>query len=207
MKQIRIAVAALVLLMGNSLCSICIAQNGINAIRISYTLMDGPIRVGNTTSTGSLIRSDNTLLFGYSINIEADLLNLNSRLSLGAHIGYSPSAYLKPAQPVVQLSPAEYIWFPGIHYGVNLHYNLLPDNPHWDLSLNGMIGSYWTLHLWPAVEFGTSISATYYPIEHWGFFAETGWGKYNYTCPNSLSGTAIEWYGHTMAKAGVSYRF
>ncbi len=117
-------------------------------------------------------------------------------------MGYWPSSYIELYGNDASSLSGDIVKCPGLHYGIDLHFAFLPNNKVLDININGMLGSYWAPHISPQVEYGASISATYYPLQHWGLFAETGWGKYFYT-----SDFPQIYHGHTMAKAGVSYRF
>lgn len=142
--------------------------------------------------------SGNQNVWGYCILADADIWRLTDHMSAGVHLGIGPSSYT--TSPYSGNS----VWTPGIHYGADLHCHLLNNNnSRWDIALNGMIGGYWTLHVSPMLEFGASMSVTYYPFDHFGIFAETGWGKFAFT-HNVVS---YVYRGDTMFKMGLCYRF
>lgn len=199
MKQLKIAIAALALLAGISLGS-CNAQDFSPSVRVGYEFINAMTM--STHAPQNVITSNNTLYSGFAITVDADIWKLSNRCSLGGHLGYSPSSYIKPYDSSMQNLSGDLVECPGLHYGIDLHFSILPNNKMLNICINGSLGSYWAPYISPQVEYGASISATFYPFEHWGVFAETGWGKYFYT-----SSFPQIYQGHTMARAGVSYRF
>lgn len=175
------------------LCSNSIAQNVQNkSIRASFMYIESMVYSPYATSP-NVISESSEHLWGYAIMLDADLWQLSSNFCAGVHLGFSPSSY--------RIVALEYSSI-GVHYGIDLSYNILPDCNKWNLSLNGTIGSYWAFYKMPYVSYGASLRAEYYPLSHFGIFAELGWGKYYYTSQSSSTVT----YGETMAKVGLAYR-
>ena len=106
----------------------------------------------------------------------------------------------------VSLSYGHIISIPAFRFGISTRWHLLqymcttPSN-HWDISVGGNIGSYWSRYAQLNIEYAATISATYYPINHWGCFIEYGWGRLLY----GQSGNDYINLGNTLIKAGVSY--
>ncbi len=142
-------------------------------------------------ANASIISENSEHLWGYAIMLDADLWQLSRNFSAGVHLGFSPSSYRIVTNEHSSL---------GVHYGIDLSYNMLPDCDRWNVSINGTVGSYWAFYKMPYLSYGASLRAEYYPLKHFGFFAELGWGKYLFTSHATVR------YGETMAKIGLSYR-
>ena len=135
---------------------------------------------------------------GSAINVDADLWRLSSNISMGFHAGIGGAE-----TSLVSIFPLPI----GFHYGINLHYHVLPqlgDLPgHWDIVLNSEVGSYTCPHLSPQLEYGFGATFTYYPFTHWGIFVEGTWGRF---CYNQLYNAKVE-TGRSLLEAGLSLRF
>lgn len=140
------------------------------------------------------------------IAVEADLLNIGKNLSAGAYFGYSP--YVSNAfYPMART--------PMLRFGIGLHYHLLAaagiNSDKFDLTLNGNIGTSKLLRVndMGSVDSYVSVALDWYPFQHWGIFAEYGWGQYysifeNPAIPTPIVGGLTY---PTILKAGVSFRF
>lgn len=192
MKRTVLFIIAAAMLFGN-----CVAQESKSSksLRASFMYIESA-----TLSYGSIpgeIRSYTNHVWGYAVMIDADLWQLSRNFTAGIHLGFSPSSYDRGAASS-SASPTVV----GVHYGVDLSYNLLPDCNRWNLTFNGTLGSYWTVFTSPHVSYGASVRAEYFPLDHFGVFAEIGWGKYYFTRQEFSTLN----YGETMAKIGLAYR-
>ena len=163
-------------------------------IQISYGFMGGQIQPGEVVVKEAEIPSGNTLI------IDADLLKLSPKLSGGFHLGFGVAGYESIHDGVINNTL-------GVHYGIDLHYSLLPLNrdklKRWELSLNASLGSYFMPYHTMQIEYGLGVKLEYYLFDKFGLFAESAWGKYQYGAYN-VSRLGL---GNTMLKLGVSYRF
>ena len=189
MKKSILIISTLLMVAG-----VCSAQNEplTRTIRVAYGYMAKAEDLPASTS-GIL-----PLYTGSAINVDADLWRLSSNISMGFHAGIGGAE-----TSLVSIFPLPI----GFHYGINLHYHVLPqlgDLPgHWDIVLNSEVGSYTCPHLSPQLEYGFGATFTYYPFTHWGIFVEGTWGRF---CYNQLYNAKVE-TGRSLLEAGLSLRF
>ena len=168
-------------------------------IRASFMYIDALTWSPYSSST-SEIRENTKHEWGYALMLDADLWHLSRNFNAGLHLGFSPSSYSQPIYSTP--SATEERPMIGVHYGMDISYNMLPDCNRWNISINGTLGSYWTLYKSPQVSYGASLRVEYFPLKHFGIFAETGWGKFYFTHQNA----SLIYYGETMSKIGLTFR-
>jgi hypothetical protein len=167
-------------------------KNSAKSIRASFMYIES-LTWSPYASSSAIITQNSENIWAYALMFDADLWQLSRNFSAGVHLGFSPSSYR-----IVTANKSSI----GVHYGIDLSYNMLPDCDKWNLSLNASLGSYWAFYKMPYTSYGASLRAEYYPMTHLGIFAELGWGKYHFT---NQSVSAVL-YGESMAKIGLSYR-
>ena len=114
---------------------------------------------------------------GKYFSLESDILQLSKSITAGIHIGLGQATYREQASSYNERTI-------GLHYGVGMRLHMLQmmgcNNQHWDISLSGRIGSYWSAYLRPINEYGLGLDVAYYPFKHWGIYASTNWGRFSF---------------------------
>lgn len=162
-------------------------------VQISYSFTGGEL------APGTNIIKEMEISSGSVVMINANLLDLSPKLIGGFYLGFGAAGYQSVYDGVICSTL-------GIHYGIDLHYSVLPFNgdkfKRWDILLNASLGSYFNMYQTMQIEYGIGITLEFYPFENWGLFAESSWGKYQYgNHENSFLGV-----GNTNLKIGISYR-
>ena len=139
--------------------------------------------------------------FGSAIIIDITPWKLCKNVSAGFYLGGGIASYSESRQSPIITTVAG-------RFGLSARWHVLPllsatSHNKWDIALGGNIGSYWSPYAQLNIEYAASISAGYYPFNHWGICAEYGWGKFLY----GQSGSSCIFLGNTLIKAGVSYRW
>ena len=95
----------------------------------------------------------------------------------------------------------------AFRYGVTVSAHVLPlagvDSKMWDVELKCSAGSYFQKCMTLQSEYSIGVSVGFYPLKHWGIFAESHWGKFVYSMPHYY----VVMHGNTMVRGGISYRF
>ena len=173
----------------------------LHSIKVSYSYM------GIEIPDNYIVKDNVTMYSGSTINVDADLWSIIPKTSIGFRLGVgggssSQILYSSEEETVLLVTPTI-----GIHYGFNVRYHLLyaqdMETAHWDISLNGSLGSYWCPGITPQLEYGAGITITYYPFRHIGIFAESEWGKYKFT---QFRRSNLGWR-NTKTTAGICFRF
>lgn len=162
-------------------------------VSLSYGHIIGGIAPGN------IVHEQTSYIHGSTVIADIEPWNITQNISAGIYIGGGIGAFRKTGTSLI-------ISIPAFRFGISTRWHLLqymcttPSN-HWDISVGGNIGSYWSRYAQLNIEYAATISATYYPINHWGCFIEYGWGRLLY----GQSGNDYINLGNTLIKAGVSY--
>ena len=172
-----------------------------HSLRVSYSYM------GVEIPAEYLIKDNVTMYSGSTINVDADLWRIDTKTSIGFRLGVgggssSQTWYSSEDEMALLVTPTI-----GIHYGFNVRYHVLyaqnKEKTHWDISLNGSLGSYWCPGITPQMEYGAGVTITYFPFRHIGIFAESEWGRYKFT---QFRRSNLGW-GNTKTTTGICIRF
>lgn len=187
--------------MAIGLGSVAQGDNGFRpSVSVSYVYF-----CGSTYHQSSLpqhiITDNGSRLYGHAVMLDADLWSISKHLSAGVHLAGWDASYMNS-------STNEFISTPAFHYGIDFKCHLMPDSRRMDLCLAAQLGSYWSAHISPSVEYGASLRLAYRIAGHWGVFAETGWGRYYFSYRDSNGHVLpVAYPANTTLKGGITYRF
>ena len=162
-------------------------------VRLGYTFLF-------SNAPAAAVRSDDTFEIGVAGMLDADLLRLGNGLSFGAHLGLGQGRYTDATFDEIKTMPTYYI-------GIDLIWHLLEtmnrEPGMWDLTLRATVGSYICRYRTPVPERGICVGLTFYPNKYVGFYAEAGWGYFNFGDRNwpYIKGAS------SMGNVGLCYRF
>ena len=185
-------------------------SNYEKSIRLSVGHMWGKLDAGYSV----INRGDLTNQVGVSNNFYLEAYPLAAKhVSFGAYLGGTLCEYAYPSTTtytaIVNGISYGKETTPFLRYGIALSAHILPmagiDSKYWDVELKGFVGSVYQKHITPQAEYSLGLGVAFYPLTHWGLFAESLWGKHVFN--HEGIGLPELATGNSMVKCGFSYRF
>ncbi|MBR1784453.1 MAG: hypothetical protein IJ760_03320 [Bacteroidales bacterium] len=186
----RLLVAATFLVM------MCAAVAQQRSVKVGYNFFGGRV----ASYSGLMYMAEYYSAYhGDLVAFDADLWQISRTFSMGLRAGINQTG-VDNGRFAIKHSM-------GMHYGVVLRCHTLAaicdSTSKWDVSIDGMLGSYFSFHFMPQTEYSVGLTVTYYPWQNFGFYAQAAWGEMLF----GRRGNPFVFKSGSQLGLGVSYRF